>query len=113
MHRNCPIPQHGFRACCRDGNIITLFREDDVSVRILFNIGIGFPTRERIFEMPHMARNFDIFDLKIRNRRFEMRIPIDQALATIDQTFVIHFNKDLDHRIMEISALVVWRIRRP
>ena len=61
--------------------------------------------------MPHMARNLDILDLKVGNRRFKMRVPVDQSFATIDQTFFIHLNKDLDHRIVEIAALIrggVW-----
>ena len=61
--------------------------------------------------MPHMARNLDILDLKVGNRRFKMRVPVDQSFAAIDQTFSTHLNKDLDHRIVEIAALIrggVW-----
>ena len=56
--------------------------------------------------MPHVARNFDIFDLKIRNRRFKMRVPVDQAFAAINQPFVIHLDENFDDGVMEIAILV-------
>ena len=59
-----------------------------------------------VFEMPHVARNFDIFDLKIRNSGFKMWVPVDQSFAAVNQSFVIHFNKDFDHGIMEIAILI-------
>ena len=67
--------------------------------------------RQRIFEMPHVACNFDVFDLKVRNRRFKMRVPIDQTFAAIDQTFVVHLNENFDDGVMEIAILIrggIW-----
>ncbi len=51
--------------------------------------------------MPHMARDFDILDLKIGNRGFKMRIPVHQTLAAIDEALVVHIDKDLQHRVVE------------
>ena len=55
--------------------------------------------------MPHMAVDFDVFDLQIGNRRFEMRVPVDQTFATVDQPLVIHLDKDLEHGIVEVAGL--------
>ena len=40
-----------------------------------------------------------------------MRIPIDQTLAAIDQTLVVHFNKDFDHSIVEIWTIFMTGAR--
>ena len=34
-----------------------------------------------------------------------MWIPIDQTLAAVDQSFVVHFHEDFDHRIVKIWAI--------
>ena len=53
--------------------------------------------------MPHMAVNFDVLDLEIGNRGLEMRVPVHQPLAAVDQALFIHLDKDLDHGVVEIS----------
>ena len=65
VHRNRAIPQHGFGARGGDRDVITGLFERDISVGIFFDIGIALPPREGVFEMPHMAVNFGILDLKI------------------------------------------------
>ena len=104
------IAQHGFGPCRGNRDIIARLTQGDVSVLILLDIFIGGPTRERIFEMPHMACLVDILDLKIGNRSLEMRIPVHQPLAAIDEAFVIHIYKDLDHSIVEIAFFACGRI---
>ena len=46
--------------------------------------------------MPHMAVHFARFDLKIRNCRFEMRVPVDKTLVAVEQPLVIQIHKHLD-----------------
>ena len=36
-----------------------------------------------------------------------MRVPVDQTFAAIDQALVVHLNKDLDDRIVEIGRVLV------
>ena len=57
------------------GNIIALLGEDDIAVFILLDIGVGFPSCERIFEMPHVAFDFLILDFEIGNRGFQISGP--------------------------------------
>ena len=102
VHRNRAIAQHGFRAGGGDRDIVAHLAQSNVAVLVSFDIFIAFAPRERVFEMPHMAGGFDIFDLEIRDRGFEMRIPVDQAFSAINQTLVIHVDKDLDHGVVEI-----------
>ena len=103
MNRNSAIPQHGFRAGRRNRDIIAFLGKRDVPVFIFLNIRIGHPPRERVFEVPHVACHFDIFDFKIGNSCLEMWVPIDQTFAAIDQTFIVHLNKDFDHGVREVA----------
>ena len=109
MNRHCAVAQHGFRPGRGDRDIITLLAERHGPVFALLDIGIGGPARERVFEVPHVAVDFGAFDLKIRDRGLKMRIPVDQPFATIDQTFVVHLNKNFDHGIVEIALFASRR----
>ena len=112
MHGHSAIAQHCFRARGGDRDVIALFFEDDVAVFIFLQIRIGRTARQRVLEMPHMARGLDILDLEIADRGFEMRVPVHQALAAIDKALVIHVDKDLDHRVVEIALFACGRTRR-
>ena len=109
MHRHRAIAQHGFGAGGGDGDVIALLGQDDAAFLVLLDVSIGLAARQRVFEMPHMARHFGILDLQIGDRRLEMRIPVHQPLAAIDQPLVIHVDKDLDHRIVEIALFALGR----
>ena len=54
-----------------------------------------------------MARDFDVLDLEIGDRGLEMRVPVDQPLAAIDQPLVVHIDEDLDHGVVEIALFAV------
>lgn len=55
--------------------------------------------------MPHMAGHFAVLDLKIGNRGLEMRVPVHQPLAAIDDALVIQIHEDADHGVVEIPFL--------
>ncbi len=55
--------------------------------------------------MPHVARFFDILDFQIRNRGLEMRVPVDEALALVDQPFVVEINKGLHDSLVHVWAV--------
>ena len=109
------IAQHGFGPRRGDGNVIARFAQGHGPVCVFLNIFIGFPPGQRVLEMPHVARHLDILDLQIGNRRFEMRVPVHQPLAAIDQRVgvpvfvfvIVHIHEDLDHRVVEIRRVFV------
>ena len=98
-----PIAQHGFGPRRGDGNVVARLAQGHSPVGIFLDIVIGFATRQRVFEMPHMPRHFDSLNLQIGNRGFKLRVPVHQPLAAIDQALVVHIDKDLDHRVVEIA----------
>ena len=54
--------------------------------------------------MPHVTRHFDIFNFKVGDCSFKMGVPIDQALAPINQALFVHFYKNFDNCIMKIPV---------
>ena len=102
MHRNCAVAQHRFGAGCRDRDIVAGFVQRHVPVFVFFDVFIGRTTRERVFKVPHIAVDFDVFDFKIRDGSFKLRIPVDQPFTAIDQVVVVHLNKNFDDGIVEI-----------
>ena len=65
MNGDSAVAKHRFGARGGNRNIVALLFESDGPIRVFFDIGIGFAAREWIFEMPHMARGFDVFHFKI------------------------------------------------
>ena len=112
MDRNRAVAQHGLGPRRGDGDVVASLAQRNFAVLVLFDIFVGLAARQRVFEMPHMAGRLEVLDLKVRNRRFEMRVPVDQPLAAIDQALVIHLHKDLDDGVVEIALVARRRIRR-
>ena len=82
-------------------------RRVDVPVLVLFDVFIGGTAGQRVFEVPHVAVDFDVLDLEIGNRGLEMRVPVHQTLAAIDEALVIHIDEDLDHGVVEIALFAL------
>ena len=111
VHGDRAIAQHRLGPRRGDGDVIPRLAQGDVSVCVPLDIFIRRATGERVLEVPHMARRFDILDLQIGNRRLEMRVPIDQPLAAVNQALVVHLHKDADHGVVEIALVPLWRAR--
>ena len=56
--------------------------------------------------MPHMAFDFLLLDLEIRDRRQHFRIPVDKALVLINQLFAIQLNEYFVHGALKSSSIV-------
>ena len=107
MHRDSTVAQHGFGPGCGDRDVVAGLAQGDIAVFVFLNIFVGLAASERVFEVPHVARGLDILDLQIGNRGLEMRIPVHQPLAAIDEALVVHVDEDLDDGIVEIAVLAL------
>ena len=105
VYRDRAIAQHGFGAGRRDRDIVAFLGKRHVPVFVFLDIGIGRAIGQRVFEVPHVPVDFGGFDFEIGNRGLEMRVPVDQTLAAIDQALVIHIHEDLDHGVVEVAFL--------
>ena len=52
---------------------------------------------ERIPYPPERAVALDVIELGIRHRRLRRRVPVDQPLAAIDESFAIERDEDAPH----------------
>ena len=105
VHRDRAIAQHGFRAGRRDRDIVAFLGKRHVTVFVFFDVSVGRAICQRVFEVPHVAVDFGGFDLEVGNRGLEMRVPVYQTLAAIDQALVVHIHEDLDHGVVEVAFL--------
>ena len=103
------VTEHGFGAGCRDGNVVPRLAQGDIAVFVFLDVFVSLATGEWVFEVPHVAVDFDVFDFEVGDRSFEMWVPIDQTLAAIDQAFVVHLDKDFQHGVVEVAGLFVCR----
>ena len=110
MNSHRPVAQHGFRTGGGNGDVVPGLAQGHISLSVLLHIFIGLPSGQRVFEVPHVAGNLGVLDLKVGNRGLEMRVPVHEALAAIDQALVVKVDKDLDHRIVEVALLTRWRV---
>ena len=104
VHGHRAITKHGFGAGRGDGDIIACLAQGHIAVFVFLDIFVGGSTRERVFEVPHVAVDFNVFNLKIGNRRFKVWVPVYKALATIDFAVVVEFDKHLQHGVVEVAV---------
>ena len=97
MNGDRAIAEHGFGPRCGDRDVVACLAQGDVPVLVFLDILIGGTAFERVLEMPHMAVDLDVLDLKVGNRGLELRVPVHQALVLIDQPFSVKLDKDLEH----------------
>ena len=75
------IAQHGLRSGGGDDQII-------------FTVSGFRAVGQRIADMPHRAFRLAVFHFQIGDSGAQFRVPVDQALAAVDQIFFIQADKD-------------------
>ena len=92
MHTNRHITEQGFRA--RGGN-----RDTRPLLAVAVFIGDGLRTIDKwVVDVPHTAIDLNGFHLKVRDRRAEHRVPVNQTRATINQPILVQAHKCFHHR---------------
>src|SRR5690606_29237770 len=97
--RDRAVAQHRFRAGGGDGDVVAGFAQGDVAVGVALDVFVGFAAGQRILEVPHVAGHFAVLDLQVRDRGAQHGIPVDQALAAVDQSFLVQPHERLDHGV--------------
>ena len=80
MYRDSGIAQHGFRSCGGDHQM---------------SIAIA----ERVAHVPQMAVLLLTQNFQIRQCRMQHWIPVDQALAAVDQALIVEADKNFPNRM--------------
>ena len=94
VHAQRAVGQHRLRA--RRGNVHAAQR---------CAIGSGLRTvAERVQDVPHEAVALFAFHLKVGDRALQNRVPIDQALATVNQALLIELHKGFGDRFGQLGV---------
>ena len=87
MHRQSAIGHHGLGA--GGGNRHAFLHHAVNQLR---------PLGKRVADVVHLPIRFGGFDFQVRHRAHQHRVPIDQALATVNQTLLVELDKGVgDH----------------
>ena len=84
VHRDGGIAEHGLRTGGRD---------DDVVLAVLR----CYALLQGIAEVPHVALHLAVLDLKVGDGGAELRIPVDEPLAAVDEVLVIEPDEHLPY----------------
>ena len=79
VHGHGDVAEHGFRARGGDGHGL---------------VAAG----DRVADRPHVAVALDVVDLQVGHRGAQRRIPVDQAVAAVDQAGAVPLDEHLAHR---------------
>ena len=99
MNGNAGIAEHRFGPRCGHGDVVARLEFSRLTVFVKGDGElVGDAIRQRIAQVPHVARNFDVLDLEVGDRRLEAGMPVDQPLIAIDQTLVVEVDEHLGDR---------------
>ena len=87
IDRHRHVTQHGFRPGRRDDDGLAILRVD-----------------QRIADLPELALLLFAVDLEIGYRGAELGVPVDEALAAVDEAVVVKTHEGLEHRRRESSV---------
>ena len=96
VHHRGGIAEHGFRAGGGHHQIVAGFAQGFHAVGIDFHMLVRRAIGQWIAQRPQRAVFLLADHFEVRNRGFQHRIPIDQALAAIDQAFFMQPHEGFD-----------------
>ncbi len=97
MHHHRDVAEQGFRARGRNDQMVAGFAQGFVAVLVVLGVFVGQAIGQRVADRPEETVFLLAHHFQIGNRGFQHRIPVDQALAAIDQAFVVQFHESFDH----------------
>ena len=88
VYRNRRVAEHGFRAGGGDDQVVQAF------------CGLG-AVSQRVAQVPQETFLVVVFHFKVGDRRVQLGVPVDQALAAIDQAVFVQAYKGFFHRFRQ------------
>ena len=77
------------------------FRTGGRHDQIIFTVSGFRAVGQRVADVPHRAFRLAVFHFQVGNRGTQFRIPVNQALAAVNQVFFVQTNKDFFYGIGE------------
>ena len=85
---------HGHRAVTQHG-----FRTGGSNDQVVLAVGGGGTVGQRVAQVPQRALLVVVFYFQIGDGGMQLRVPVDQALAAVDQAVFVQANKGLFYRL--------------
>ena len=60
---------------------------------------VGDAISQRVAEVPEIALQLRLHDLKVGDGGEQLRVPVDETLVLVDQPFAVELDEDLQHRL--------------
>jgi hypothetical protein len=98
MHHHRGVTQQGFRAGGGDHQVIAGFAQRLDAVGIALDVFVAQAFIQLVGDRPQETVFLGALHFQVRNRGLQHRVPVDQALATIDQALFVPAHEGLDHR---------------
>ena len=99
MHHHRGVAEHGLRAGGGDHDVVAGLAQGLHAVGIDLDVFIGRAIRERIADRPHVAVFFLAGHFQVGDRGLQHRVPVDQALAAVDQALRVQAHEGLGDRL--------------
>ena len=64
-------------------------------------MSVGCAVFQRVAEPPQLAVDFNLLDLDVGDCRLEVRVPVHQALAPVDEPLVVKILENPENRIVK------------
>ena len=75
------------------------FRTGGRHHQVIFTVGGFCAVGQRIADVPHGAFRLAVFHFQVRDGGAQFRVPVDQALAAVNQVFFIQAHEDFFHGV--------------
>ena len=96
------VAEHGLGAGGGDDEVVAVFPVGGPAVVVEgCRVAVGRAVLERVAQAPEVALFLDLLDLEVGDGGFEVRVPVDQALAAVDEAAVVEVDEDLQHRVVK------------
>ncbi len=98
VHHHRGIAQQGFRAGGGHDQVVAGFAQGFHAVGIALDVLVAQAFIQRVGDRPQEAVFLGALHFQVRDRGLQHRIPVDQALAAVDQALFVPAHEGLDHR---------------
>ena len=97
MHGQCGITQHGFRARGGHDQVVACLAQRLIAVGIALYVFVAGTVSELVSDGPQETILLHVLHFQVGDRGLQHRVPVDQALAAIDQAFFVQAHEGFDH----------------
>ena len=96
------VAEHGLGAGGGDDEVVAVFPVGGAAVVVEGGrVAVGRAVLQRVAQAPEVALLLDLLDLEVGDGGLEVRVPVDQALAAVDQAAVVEVDEDLQDRVVK------------